>query len=464
VPRAVNVLPRDLTPARGDDSLASATVIMGPQGDGWSRSNSPESAEAVADRHDDVTLSLWWAARRTVGLMVVVPVIGILIGLFVPMNAPDVHYRASALVVATELNSIRPEHLPRMVQAISSGNSVPTRALERTTLPMTPAEFREQVEVETIAETVVIRVSGLADYPKPAAEIANAAAAALVGELNRMGPEVGTFAIHEVAVPPRELDMRSPIIPSWLLGGIVGLVLAVGLLVLLVAVKRPVLTHEQARDLSGLPILGVLRLWHASVRQGPDEAEGVVDLALCLYPHRNECTVFLTPGHRRSRTQASLLVARTLALIAPVVYRPARDRFGRRAARLAQAHGIVCTGVPERVVSADTAVVIDGPWSDDVRLHRPASLVLVVAEGVPRGALARYLETRSRPVDGIVWVVELGLLRSWLHRLRADRSEGRTDLSWPSQVPSCETVMDSSNGRPRVHHEDARSSRASVRS
>ena len=413
----------------------------------------------MADGHEDVTLSLWWAARRYVGLIVLFPLVGgILVGLLVPANTQEAGYRASALVIATELNSIRPEHLPRMVQAISSGHNVPRLALESTGLQVTPAEFREWVEIETIAETVVIRVSGLAPQPELAAEIANAVAAALVGELNRMGPEVATFAIHEAALLPEEPETRPTTIPPWLIGGIVGFLLAVGVVVLLVVAKRPVLTPEHARELTGLPVLGSLRLRHASVRQSPGEAEGVVDLVLRLYPRRTECMIFLMPGHRRSRAQVSLLVARTVALIAPVVYGPGRDRFGRRAARLAEAHGIVCTDVPEHAVSAEGTVVIDGPWSDEVRLRRPGSLVLVLTEGVPRDAVTRYLATRSRPMDGIVWATELGLLRSLLHRLRAGRSHGSFDPRLPNEMPSPDTPMGIINDWARVDQEDAQPS------
>ena len=416
-------------------------------------------AEAVAQGHEDPTLSLWRAARRYVGLILLFPLVGaILLALLVPASAPEASYRASALVIATELNAIRADHLPRMVQAIASGHNVPRLALERTGLEATPEEFRDWVEVETIAETVVIRVSGLAPEPEPAAEIANATAAALVSELNRMGPEVATFAIQEAAALPEELEPGPTTIPPWLIGGIVGSLLAVGVVLLLVVAKRPVLTPEHASELTGLPVLGSLRLQRASVDQGPGEAEGMVDLVLRLYPRRNECMIFLGPGHPRSRAQVSLLVARTVALVAPVMYAPGRDRFGRRAARIAEAHGIACTDVPEDAASAEGAAVIDGPWSEEVRLRRPGSLVLVLTEGVPRGVVARCLATRSRPMDGIVWATELGLLRSLLHRLHGGRGRGTVDLRSLNEGPPPNTATGFINDWPRVDQEDAQPS------
>jgi capsular polysaccharide biosynthesis protein len=416
-------------------------------------------AQAVAQGHEELTLSLWWAARRYIGLIVLVPLVGaILLGLFVPSNTPEPSYRASALVVATELNEIRADHLPRMVEAIVSGHNVPRLALERTGLEATPAEFREMVEVETIAETVVIRVSGLAPEPELAAEITNATAAALVGELNRIGPEAATFAIQEAAARPDELEPRPTTIPPWLIGGVVGFLLAVGVVLLLVVVRRPVLTPEHAQELTGLPVLGALRLQHPSVEQGPDEAEGVVDLVLRLYPRRNECMIFLGPGQPRSRAQVSLLVARAVALNAPVMYGPGRDRFGRRSARIAEAHGIACTDLAERAASAEGPVVIDGPWSDEVRLRRPGSLVLVLTEGVSSGAVARYLATRSRPMDGIVWAAELGLLRSRLYRLRAGRSHSTADLHSPKEVRSPDTPISIITDWPRANREAAQPS------
>lgn len=392
---------------------------------------------------EDALTRLWWAIRRyAVPMVLVVAASALALALLLPSDPAD-EYRASALVVANNVDGISAEHLPRMAEAVFTGQYVPREAVESGGLPFTPEEFVEDhAEIETFDGTVVIRVNGRADDPELSARIANAGATALVTQLNEIGPDIAQFSVLESAQAPGDPAEEGLRIPMPLLGLLLGLVLAGGLLMLLLAVRRPVMNPRQAQTLTQVPLLGSLRVSRAGSLDAPADAEGIVGLSDRLFPQGHEATTVLTADGASLRSQVSLLLARTLASVGPVCLIPANDVHGRRIRRVAESDDRIHTFEDVQRERRAMPIVVDGAGGLPMELTRCARSILFVSEGISRRGLDEHVQRfQTGEISGLVWVRRRGRTSSLLRRVSGGGSEvdqrslATADVSFRSREP-----------------------------
>lgn len=159
-------------------------------------------SDGVREAEPDLISKLPWGLRRYFALLVVTTLLGVALVLALAPGRSDQTYEATALVLATELE-IDPPRLPPTVDAVFRSGSVaeavaselPDAGPARSLVPAV-------IDVEPLTETIAVRVIGRSSQPSTAADLANIAAFSLVSELNRLGPGVGRFVLHDRARPP----------------------------------------------------------------------------------------------------------------------------------------------------------------------------------------------------------------------------------------------------------------------
>lgn len=370
----------------------------------------------MSDAGENVAARLWLATRRY-ALVVLTSVVALTAAAVFSAREEDARprYEATAVVVATDLK-IRIEGLPKFAEAVFSGGSVAENAAR--SLPFDPVTLmREKAEMEPFENSVVFELRGLDDDPVTAARIANEVAEAFVDELNKAGPTLGTFAVQDSARPPPEpVDEPSLLVPV-ALGLIGGAALGLGVVVLLLLVRRPVLLPSDAEAAASAGLVADLVV----PRRGLPDATmqpppGTAALARVLFPDRAGLAALVSAGDPAARSRVAVLVSLLLARSGPVQMVTSK---ADEVARAVAATGVVVIDeVPGREVWSVGPVVIDGPSEYDLPvLHPPnARLVLVVRSGTRQSQVeAAAREFLPGDLTGVVFV-RRGRLRRLLPR------------------------------------------------
>jgi hypothetical protein len=141
-------------------------------------------------------------------------------------------YQAEALVVATELE-VRVDAFPGTATAIFEGGTVAEVAAVAAATGISAEDLiPDVVDMSPIDGTAVVEVIATHPNPELAALYANATAAALVDELNRVGPGLGVFAVHSNARVPTD-PVPNSMVEAIATGLIVGSVVVYGLIALI---------------------------------------------------------------------------------------------------------------------------------------------------------------------------------------------------------------------------------------
>lgn len=302
----------------------------------------------------DVLGVLGWGLRRY-AWVVALFVLGV--GVLLPwlLNRAPTHYDAQAQVGPTDVltfNNLDP--LPRFGESVFTNGAV-AATIRRSVDPPLPAGVSvipQRVELVAAQDNVVFMVVGHGSTPRAAARYANLAATTFTEELNKYAHSVGSFAVQKLALAPAE--SVKPLLGSTLaalLGVVAGLLVGVGTVVMVLAVRRPVLDGTSAEQATGARAFGRLRLARSS-----HGMRGL--LQLC---------------HRlRAEGSPLLLVAGS-----------------QRTARLRKA----LVNELARLLSERPVTIIDGPGQWQIA-ERPDSslLLLVVPEGIGHAALVRLAE------------------------------------------------------------------------
>jgi capsular polysaccharide biosynthesis protein len=217
-------------------------------------------ADVARDSELDVVNRLHWGVRRYFPVLVLTVSAAVMLSLARPASGPRQTYDAAALVVATSLE-IDALQLPRTVDAVFGGGSVAESVSSK--LPeVGPADLLipDVIRVEPLNDTVVVRVIGRSRQPSTAANLANEAAMSLVAELNELGPGVGEFVVQDAARLPLRRDDGSSPLTSVAIGVLSGGALGLGIVVLLLVMRRPVIASGEAAAVVGAPLLASLQL------------------------------------------------------------------------------------------------------------------------------------------------------------------------------------------------------------
>lgn len=283
-------------------------------------------ADAGRVSEPDVVNRLHWGARRYFAVLVVTVLAAVALSISRPANGGDRMYEAAALVVATtlEINSLQ---LPRTVDAVFNAGSVAESVSSE--LPYAGPPNRlipDIIRLEPLNDTIAVRVVGRSAEPSVAADLANVAALSLVAELNRLGPGVGAFALQDRARLPSAEDDDSSVLAPLAVGVMSGGALGLGLVGLLLLMRRPVIEGDEAAAVVGAPLLVSLELPRRS--RSVDILESVSGLSLLakqLFPGEQRlCALVGIGADTRVRLEVMGLVAvllgrtRSAYLVVPV--------------------------------------------------------------------------------------------------------------------------------------------------
>lgn len=310
-------------------------------------------------------------------------------------------YEASSLVVAQQL-AIRPEQLPRLGEAVFASGAVAEAVSEAVTGDVEPDEFVPRfVDIEPVLDTVAFRVIGRASDPEVAAGLADNAALAFVQEMNEAGPGVGFFAIQDDArVPDAPVSGGSSTF-AIALGVAASAAFALGVIGLVLTVRRPVIHPAEAAGIAGAPVLGTLvvpRVNARSSRLGLRSVVGLDALGRRLFPRPKRVALVGAGGDDRiSGAIAGLIAAVVRPRMRTRLVEPLEPRE-----RTAGSEDV------DEDLDVDEAVLVHVPGD---RVDAPqlldggADVVVVVPEGCPRSALERVTsQFVPGALSGVVYV------------------------------------------------------------
>ncbi|MGH2698645.1 MAG: hypothetical protein ACRDJL_05515 [Actinomycetota bacterium] len=383
-------------------------------------------------RADDAAARLWWGVRTY--WWVVVQCLVLVMGLALALGRADQGkpvYRASALII-TERLSIETVQFPSLAEAIFTSGSVANNAVTAGNLPYDPRDLIPQhAQIEPIEDSGALYVIGRDENPEVAVRTANATAQALEEELNRTG-ELGLFSLQSGARPELVTEEERLSLPLLIfMGGIAGGLAALGLVGLIMLIRRPALGASDAAELAGASALTELNLpqVQGKVRIGPESVGGLSSLAFWLFPEgRGIGALVSCKGSEIERSRIAVLLAQAISRSNRVVLVRSPDRRVEkvyegltRQPRLS----VVDEVPPAALEGAGELVVIDGPTTRDQDapqvLPPTAATLLVVKEGTP-GRVVEAAGSQFLPGDlvGVLFIRSHGS-----YRLRPNKEKDR---------------------------------------
>lgn len=352
---------------------------------------------------------LKWAAAHYGWVVLLAGLLGGLLAARVPAVTGGGIYQAEAVVTAREL-VIEPEQLPQTAGAIFSAGEVARTAVELAGVDIDPIDLiPDHVRLEPVENTVVLRVVAVDGEAETAAALANGAARGLVMELQRLGSGVGRFALHTPAVVPVEPTSGSPIPPA-VVGVLAGLLFGMGVVGLVLAIRRPVIGPDSLASALGHPVAGTLALSSVDATGDLRFIPHLAGIVTDLFPRGDERR-FLVGVHVRRRVMRllgmvlvrSLVRSHKAALVGQGVTRQAFGTEDERSSLLVDETTAPTAGIP--------TVVLGRFLPDDSEPLDPEDgWVLVVGKGASLHRVRRAAaELEGLPVVGLVFLRPLGL-------------------------------------------------------
>lgn len=225
---------------------------------------------------------LLWCLRKFWWVVAACVVAGASAPLVLTPSAPV--YEADALVFARQLN-MNPRVLPRLAEAVFASGAVEARVVADPDVASgTGRLIPERLSVVAAEDSIVLVVQARHTDPATAARMANTGAVAFVEELGRAGAGVGEFAMQSEAIVPTEPLSAPSLAARAGLGALGGLGLGLGLVALIAAVRRPIVSAHDVRDAAGVPLVGKVRLSHEPPGSypGPMGVRGIATVARWL--------------------------------------------------------------------------------------------------------------------------------------------------------------------------------------
>lgn len=268
----------------------------------------------------DAFSHLWWGTKRYWFVVVLGFAFGLAAtgaGMLDGALSSTPKYEATALVVARELQ-IKPDQLGRTAEAIFTGGEIAEDLVDWLADSGVEADpstvIPERVRLEPVTDTVAIRVIGSDRDPRRAAEIANFAADSLASALNDIGPGLGVFAAKDRARAPMTERPDENVVVPLLAGAFGGIILGLTFVALILLLRRPVLSADEASRVAGTGVLAVLTVPRRRRAVAPEAIGGLSLLARRLYPDRGGAAALVGCGSdRASRVEITRLLARLLA-------------------------------------------------------------------------------------------------------------------------------------------------------
>ncbi len=247
----------------------------------------------------DVFSTLGWGLRRYFWVVIVTVIgIGVLVPWLQSRNAD--YYEAHAQIgPSQELKSPNADPLPKLGDDIFNNGAVADKVRDYLNLPPTASVVPERVQLMTARDNMMFEVIGRDRDPEVAATLANLAAAELTVELS--SESVSEFNVSRSAEAPAS---PVPTLGGGYLTVIVGLlagaIAGIGVVALILIIRRPVMDAPDAEDATGAPVVGRIRLARPG---GPLDERDVVGIALLcrrLLSVSPEVVLLASPHRRQS--------------------------------------------------------------------------------------------------------------------------------------------------------------------
>lgn len=348
-----------------------------------------------------------------------VAVVCVLLGAAAPLLVipTEVMYQAETVVVATPLTA-EPRVLPSLAESVFADGAVTAALAEDPAVAGETADLVPgKVSVVAGPDSIIMVVQARDEEPGTAGRLADVAATAFAAELNRTGAAVGSFVAQTpAAIPTMPLDSLSDPVRAGL-GALAGLILGLGLVALIAALRRPCVTSRDVEGAVGVPLLGVVELprARAGVYLGARGVRGIATVTRWLAtapPGR--LTLISAPAVEGTRHHLYVMVAIAMSTVRSVRLHARReivDAVRRQAPRDA-------APTPSRPGSEDTGelIFVDGgsPFEIVDPAASPAHVVAVAPLGISQRRLRTLaLDYRSGGLVGVILVQRrLGLGRT----------------------------------------------------
>jgi capsular polysaccharide biosynthesis protein len=238
----------------------------------------------------DVLSALGWGLRKFAWLVALfVLALGVLVPYWLSRGA-DVYDAQTQVGPKKILNLPNLDPLPRLGDTVFNNGAVADAVRKQLKLPATKSVVGSGspgVELVAAQDNVVFTVIGHGSTPQQAKNIADTAASAFTIELNKYSnparPDlaaVGEFLVqHASDLPTKPAAKLGGGTLSVVIGLIAGAVAGVGVVGLLLVLRRPVLDSPSAQQATGVPVMGNVRLPRKSGSLNDREFMGVA--ALC---------------------------------------------------------------------------------------------------------------------------------------------------------------------------------------
>lgn len=348
------------------------------------------------DYGSDVLRTLRWGLRRYAWVMVLfIVALGAVLPLLQARTAEV--YETSALIQPkSDLALSNADALPKWGEGIFTNGAVAREVRATLDLPAGTPVIPENVELVSEQDSVLFNVIGRHTDPKTAQEIANNAASILALEMSSSAA-VGTFTVQHAAEVPTsplpEVGGRQALILAPIAGGIVGL----GIVLLILVVRQPVLDPGSAQLATGAPVLGTVVLPHRRRDVDAEHAIGIAGVARRLLAGPSNLILFA------SSPQVAGVRRQLLSVLVEVIgqARGVQVLQGGDTAQLSGyngASGGPAQGARDRMQVQSELIVVDQPTTEERTVRaQEAMTVLVAKEGTSLNALR---EAATEYLDG----------------------------------------------------------------
>jgi hypothetical protein len=379
--------------------------------------------------------NLAWSLRHFGWVVLVCVLVGAAAPLLV---APTERlYQADSLVVG-QLTA-NPKVLPALAEAVFADGAVATAVAKDPAIGgETAGLVPDKVSVVTGPDSITMVVQVRDADPGTAARLADLAAAAFAAELNKTGAGVGAFSAQSPAViPSAPIDVLSDPVRAGL-GALAGLVLGLGLVALIAAVRRPCVSAEDVEGAVGVPLLGTVELPRAApgVYLGARGVRGIATVTRWLAtapPGR--LTLISSPSAEGMRHRIFVMVAIAMSRVRTVRLQARREVVD--AVRQEVPRETDAAAPRPRHGEASDLVFIDGgsPFEIVDPAATPAHVVAVAPLGISQRRLrALALDYRSGGLVGVV-LVHRRLVRGRNRTVDASRARAPRARELPAAEP-----------------------------
>ncbi|HEX3297037.1 MAG TPA: hypothetical protein VHR85_09485 [Nocardioides sp.] len=271
----------------------------------------------------DVFATLTWGLRRYVVLVLAMMLaLGVLVPLLLSQRA-DVYQATAQVGPHTKLQLSNADPLPRIAESVFNNGAVEVAVRKQIGQPKGNI-IPSKVRLIAAQDNLVLEVQAHASTPEQAILIANTAAETFVIELGDYDASVAPFILTHQATFAKKVPKIAGGYASVALGLVAGLLAGVALVGLVLVIRRPVVEISTARDVTGSPVIGRIRL----PRRGPQDSE---DRAIGLLCRRllttSASTIHVAAPHHAQAEQLAAVMNEVFGRMPPMP-RPIPKRPG----------------------------------------------------------------------------------------------------------------------------------------